>query len=94
MLQVRPKKKKKKYMSFDKDDCCYHHDTEHLSHPQNSLIPLMGHALPTLTTTDLLHVTLVLPFLDVDIRRFTQHAVFLPFLGPLPRHMEIPRLGV
>ena len=20
--------------------------------------------------------------------------VFLPFLGPLPRHMEIPRLGV
>ena len=20
--------------------------------------------------------------------------VFLPFLGPLPRHMEVPRLGV
>ena len=35
-------------------------------------------------------VTLFSPYKKIIIFFF----VFLPFLGPLPQHMEVPRLGV
>ena len=70
-------------MSFDKHDCHYHQDIEYLSHPPNFLQSLYDQCPPTLTTTDLLYVTMVLPFLVVYISGITQQVVFLVPLLPL-----------
>ena len=62
-----------------------------LSHKRNSLKPvLILFGIPLLRSASS-HVSY-----KATMRRppFVFVFVFLPFLGPLPRHLEIPRLGV
>ena len=40
------------------------------------------------------HASLLLVFSSTSIRVLIYLFVFLPFLGPFPCHMEVPRLGV
>ena len=70
-----------------------------------ALIPFMRVTPLDLTTFPESHLLVLSPWGSVfqpmnfqrkcsDLSNLVFFFVFLPFLGPLPRHMEVPRLGV